>query len=214
MAATFSWAQFTGSSGNSTTPAGSTIMATSSAAAMSWDFETADNTGTTTYTANPVSAGSASYPVWLKGWWTNTVAFTVSNLKFWQFNPAASSANTASFSIFGTSQTKYSMASATATDVTWASNASVPTSTSSTGSPGAVISNLGTFGSSAGNSGVNGGNTATGSFLGLQLSAAAAAPAGTTGYFGFTLFVIGAILGQLKKGISLYRWTLNPSLAS
>lgn len=187
MAATYSWFQATGSSGNSTTPAGTVITATSSAAAMSWDFETADNTGTVTYTANPVSAGSASYPVWLKGYWTNTVAYTVSNLKFWQFNPAASSANTASFTIFGTSQTAYSIATGTATGTSYASNVAVPTSTSSTGSPASPITGLGTFGSSGGNSGVSGGGTGSGSFLSLQLSAAAAAPAGTTGYFGFTL---------------------------
>jgi hypothetical protein len=147
---------------------------------MSWDFETADNTGTTTYTANPVSAGSASYPVWLKGYFTNTVAYTVSNFKFWQFNPAASSANTASFTIFGTSNGTYSIATSTATGTAYASNVAVPTSTSSTGSPASPIVGLGTFGSAAGNSGVHG------SYLGLQLSAAAAAPAGTTGYFGFT----------------------------
>lgn len=187
MAATFSWFQATGSSGNSTTPAGTGLTATASAGSMSWDFETADNTGTTTYTANPVSAGSASYPVWLKGYWTNTVAYTVSNLKFWQFDPAASSANTASFTVFGTNQTKYSISTGTATGVAYASNVAVPTSTSSTGSPASPISGLGTFGSSAGNSGVSGGGTATGSFLSLQLSAGAAAPAGTTGYFGYTL---------------------------
>ena len=187
MAATFSWAQYTGSSGNATTPAGSGLTPTSSSNSMSWDFETADNTGTVTYTANPVSAGSASYPVWLKGYWTNTVAYTVSNLKFWQFNPAASSADTATFTIFGTNQTKYSIATGTATGTAYASNVAVPTSTSSTGSPASPISGLGTFGSSAGNSGVSGGNTATGSFLCLQLSAGAGAGAGTTGYFGFTL---------------------------
>lgn len=181
MAATFSWAQYTGSSGNSTTFGGSGLTATSSSNSMSWDFETADNTGTTTYTANPVSAGSASYPMWLKGYFTNTVAFTVSNVKFWQFNPAASSANTASFTIFGTSQTAYSIASATSTGTAYASNVQVPTSTSSTGSPASPITGLGTFGSSAGNSGV------LQNYIGLQLSAAAAAPAGTTGYFGFTL---------------------------
>jgi hypothetical protein len=187
MAATFSWFQATGSSGVATTPAGTGLTATSSSNSMSWDFETADNTGTVTYTANPVSAGSASYPVWLKGYWTNTVAYTVSNLKFWQFNPAASSANTASFTVFGTNQTAYSIATGTATGTAYASNVAVPTSTSSTGSPASPITGLGTFGSSAGNSGVSGGNTATGSFLCLQMSAAAAAPAGTTGYFGFTL---------------------------
>lgn len=186
MAATFSWAQFTGSSGASTTPAGSGLTATSSAGSMSWDFEVADNTGTTTFTANPVNAGSASYPVWLKMFFTNTVAFTVSNLKFWQFNPAASSADTASFTIFGTNQTKYSIATSTATGTAYASNVQTPTSTSSTGSPVSPITGLGTFGSSAGNSGLAGGNSATGSYLSLQLSAAAAAPAGTSGYFGFT----------------------------
>ena len=186
MPATFSFAQFTGSTGNATTPAGSGLTATSSSNSMSWDFETADNTGTVTYTANPVNAGSASYPVWLKAYFTNTVAYTVSNFKFWQFNPAASSANTASFTIFGTSQTAYSIASATSTGTAYASNVQVPTSASSTASPGSPLTGFGTFGSSAGNSGLAGGGTATGSFLCLQLSAAAAAPAGTTGYFGFT----------------------------
>ena len=187
MPATFSWVQLTGSSGNSTTPAGSGLTATSSSNSMSWDFETADNTGTTTYTANPVSAGSASFPVWLKFYFTNTVAFTVSNLKFWQFNPAASSANTASFTIFGTNQTAYSIASVTSTATAYASNVQVPTSANSTGSPAGPLTGFGTFGTTAGNSGLAGGNSATGSFLGLQLSAAAAAPAGTTGYFGHTL---------------------------
>ena len=181
MAATFSWAQYTGSSGNSTTPAGSGLTATSSSNSMSWDFETADNTGTTSYTANPVSAGSASYPVWLKGYFTNTVAYTVSNVKFWEFNPAASSANTASFTVYGTSQTAYSIATGTATGTAYASNVSVPTSTSSTGSPGTPITGFGTFGSSAGNSGV------LQNYVALQMSAGAAAPAGTTGYFGFTM---------------------------
>jgi len=183
MAATFSWAQFTGSSGNSTTPAGSGLTATSSAAAMSWDFETADSTGTVTFTANPVSAGSASYPVWLKGYWTNTVAYTVSNLKFWQFNPAASSANTASFTVFGMTQTAYSISTGTATHTNFASNVQVPTSANSTSSPGAPLTfgAGGSFGSSAGNSGTHG------TFLSVQLSAAAAAPAGTTGYFGYTM---------------------------
>lgn len=181
MAATYSWAQYTGSSGNSTTPGGSGLTATSSAGSMSWDFETADNTGTTTYTANPVSAGSASFPAWLKPYFTNTVAFTVSNMKFWQFNPAASSANTASFTIFGTSQTAYSIATGSATGVAYASNVQVPTSTSSTGSPVSPLTGFGTFGSSGGNSGV------AQNYIGLQLSAAAAAPAGTTGYFGFTM---------------------------
>lgn len=181
MAATFSWAQYTGSTGNSTTPAGSGLTATSSSNSMSWDFETADNTGTTTYTANPVSAGSASYPLWLKGYYTNTVAFTVSNIKFWQFNPAASSANTASFTVFGTSQTAYSIATGTATGTSYASNVQVPTSASSTGSPASPLIGFGTFGSNAGNSGV------LQNYIGLQLSAAAAAPAGTSGYFGYTM---------------------------
>lgn len=187
MAATFSWFQAVSSVSNATTPGATGITATSSAGSMSWDYEVADNTGTTTYTANPVSAGSASYPVWLKGYWTNTVAYTVSNLKFWQFNPAASSADTTIFTVFGTNQTKYSQSTSTATGVAYASNVAVPTSTSSTGSPAAPITGLGTFGSSAGNSGVSGGNTATGSFLSLQLSAGAGAGAGTSGYFGYTL---------------------------
>lgn len=181
MPATFSWAQYTGSTGNATTPGGSGLTATSSAAAMSWDFEVADNTGTVTYTANPVSAGSASYPAWLKSYFSNTVAYTVSNFKFWQFNPAASSANTASFTIYGTSQTAYSIASATSTGTAYASNVAVPTSANSTSSPASPLTGFGTFGTSAGNSGV------VQNYLALQMSAAAAAPAGTTGYFGFTM---------------------------
>ncbi len=183
MPATFSWVQYTGSSGNSTTPAGSGVTATSSAGSMSWDFEVADSTGTTSFTTNPVSAGSASYPAWIKGYWTNGVAFTVSNLKFWQFNPAASSANTASFTIYGMTQTAYSIATGTATHTNFASNVSVATSANSTSSPGGALAfgAGGSFGTSGGNSGTHG------TFLALQLSAAAAAPAGTTGYFGFTM---------------------------
>ena|ERR1035437_3848808 len=182
MAATFSWAQYTGSSGNSTTPGGSGLTATSSSNSMSWDFEVADSTGTTTFTANPVSAGSASFPVWLKGYFTNSVAFTVSNIKFWQFNPAASSANTASFTVYGTNgNAVYSIASATGTSSSYASNVAVPSSTSSTGSPAGPLTGFGTFGSSAGTTGV------LQNYINLQLSAGAAAPAGTTGYFGFTL---------------------------
>lgn len=188
MPATFSWAQYTGSSGNSTTPANLAapgLMATSSGAGMSWDFETADNTGTVTYTANPVSAGSASMPVWLKGYWTNTVAFTVSNLKFWQWIPTASAAATATFTVFGTSQTAYSFQTGTGTGAAYASNVQVPTHTSSTASPaGALGFGTANFGTTAGNSGVQTGGSA---WLALQLSAAATAPAGTTGYFGYTM---------------------------
>lgn len=180
MPATGSFAQYTGSSGNSTTPAGSGLTATSSSNSMSWDFETADNTGTTTYTANPVNAGSASYPVWLKPYFTNGVAFTVSNFKIWMFNPAASSANTASFTVYGTTQTAYSIATGTATGTSYASNVAVPTSANSTSSPGSPLTGLGTFGTTAGNSGT------TQNFVSFQLSAAANAPAGTTGYFGFS----------------------------
>jgi len=181
MAATFSWAQYTGSSGNSTTFAGSTLMGTSSSTNMSWDFETADQTGTTNYTSAPVSAGSASYPVWLKGYFSNTVAFTVSNVKVWQFNPGASSANTASFTVFGTAQAAYSVASATSTSITYASNVQVPTAANSTGSPVGPLIGFGTIGSAAATTGV------LQNYLALQLSAAAAAPAGTSGYFGYTM---------------------------
>jgi len=181
MAATFSWAQYTGSSGNSTTFLGSGLSPTSSAAAMSWDFETSDSTGTVTYTANPVSAGSASWPVWLKGYFTNSVAFTVSNVKVWQFNPGASSANTASFTVFGTAQTAYSVATGSATSITYASNVQIPTSAQSTSAPGGPLTGFGTFGTGGGNSGV------LQNYLAMQLSAAAAAPAGTSGYFGYTM---------------------------
>jgi hypothetical protein len=179
--------QFTGSTGAATTPAGSGVVGTSSAGSMSWDFETTDNTGTTSYTGFPVSAGSASYPVWLKFWFTNSVAFTVSNFKFWQFNPAASSADTASFTVFGTPVTKYSIATGTATGTAYASNVAVPSNTSSTASPAAALTAFGSFGSNAGTFGFPGGSTATGTFLSLQLSANAAAPAGTSGYFGYTV---------------------------
>jgi len=181
MPATFSWAQYTGSSGNSTTPAGSGLTPTSSSNSMSWDFETADNTGTTTYTANPVSAGSNSFPVWLKGYFTNTVGYTISNVKFWQFNPAASSANTNTFAVWGTVQTAYSIGSATGSATAYASNVQVPTSANSTASPGSPLTMAGSVGSTAGNSVV------LQSFIALQLSASSAAPAGTSGYFGFTL---------------------------
>lgn len=181
MAATFSWAQYTGSGTASTITGGSTIMATSSNTAMSWDFETADNTGTQSYTANPVSAGSHSWPVWLKGWWTNGVGFTISAVKFWQFTPAASSAPTASFSILAKEQTAYSIATGTATGTQYASNAVLPVHTSSTASfTGALTNMAASFGGAAG-------SYVMPTYLCLQLSAAANAPAGTSGYFGFTL---------------------------
>ena len=181
MPATFSWAQYTGSSGNSTTPLGSGLMGTSSAAAMSWDFETADNTGTTTYTANPVSAGSNSWPVWLKGYFSNSVGYTIQNIKFWQFVPTVNSANTGTFGIWGTVQTAYSIATGTASGTAYASNVQVPTSANSTASPGSPLVMTGTISSAAGNSLV------TQSYIALQLTASSAAPAGTSGYFGFTL---------------------------
>lgn len=183
MAATFSWAQFTGSSGNSTTPAGPNtpyLTATSSSNSMSWDFETADSTGTTSYTQNPVSAGSASWPVWLKPYWTNSVAYTVQNIRFWQFVPGASAANTNTFTIYALNQTQYSIATGSALNAAYASNTVCPTGTASTASPAGALTNFGTFGSAAGNSGV------TPNYVCLQLSAAATAPAGTSGYFGFT----------------------------
>lgn len=182
MPATFSWAQYVGSGANSTTPgAGSGLTPTSSAAAMSWDFETADSTGTTSYTANPVSAGSNSWPVWLKGYFTNTVGYTIQNIKFWQFNPASNSANTNTFGIWGTVQTGYSVATGTASGSAYASNAQVPTSANSTASGTGALIMTGTISTSAGNSLV------TQSYIALQLTASSAAPAGTSGYFGFTM---------------------------
>lgn len=181
MPATFSWAQYTGQGTAATVTGGSGLTPTSSSNSMSWDFETADNTGTQTYTANPVSAGSNSYPVWLKGYFTNTVGYTISNVKFWQFNPAASSANTNTFAVFGTVQTAYSVATGTPTSANWASNVQVPTSANSTASPGAPLTMTGSVGSSGGNSLV------LQSYIALQLTASSAAPAGTSGYFGFTL---------------------------
>jgi hypothetical protein len=181
MPATFSWAQYTGSSGNSTTPLGSGLTPTSSAAAMSWDFETADSTGTSSYTANPVSAGSNSYPVWLKGYFSNSVGYTIQNIKFWQFNPASNSANTNTFGVWGTVQTAYSIATGTASASAYASNVQVPTSANSTASPASPLVMTGTISSAGGNSLV------TQSYIALQLTASSAAPAGTSGYFGFTL---------------------------
>jgi len=181
MAATFSWAQYTGSSGNSTTPNTYSATPTSSNNSMSWDFETADSPGTQSYTANPVSAGSASWPVWLKGYWTNGVAYTVTNFKFWQFTPAASSANTQTFTIFGTTQNNYSLATGSGTGTQYASNVQVPVGANSTQAPTNALAPTGSFGSNAGTSGV------TPQYISLQLSAGTGAAAGTTGYFGFTL---------------------------
>ena len=181
MAATFSWAQYTGSSGVSSTPNTYSLTPTSSSNSMSWDFETADSPGTASYTANPVSAGSASYPVWLKGYWTNTVGYTISAVKFWQFNPAASSANTASFTIYATTNTQYSMATGTPTGAAYASNVAMTAHTQSTAMPAGALTNMTASFGGAANSYV------LPTFLALQLSANAAAPAGTSGYFGFTL---------------------------
>lgn len=174
MAATFSWVQYTG------TATGSTLAGTSSGGNMSWDFETQDSAGVASYTAAPVSAGSNSWPVWLKGWWSNTVGYTVTNFKFWQWVPANSAAQTASFGIWGTWQNAYTVATGTASGTNYASNAQVPIGTASTAAPTNVLSlNTGT--------GSSGSTIVMNSYVCLQLTANAAAPAGTTGYFGFTL---------------------------
>lgn len=177
MPATFQWAQYTGAGGTAYS-----TMATSSNAAMSWDFETADQTGTTNYTNNPVSAGSNSYPVWLRGYWTNSVGFTISNQKFWQWTPTSSAAPTASFTVYGTSQTAYSQATATSTSANYAGSVAVPTSANSTSSPASPLAFTASFGTSG-----NGSVVGTPGWFALQLAANAAAPAGTSGYFGFTL---------------------------
>jgi hypothetical protein len=181
MPATFAWAQYVGSVTNSTTFNASGTTGTSSAAAMSWDFETADNTGTQTYTANPVSAGSYSYPVWLKGYFTNSVGYTIQNIKFWQFNPATNSANTNTFGIWGTVQANYSVATGTSSGTAYASNSQVGTSANSTTAPGNALTMAGSI--SAGGAAT----LVTQSYICLQLTASSAAPAGTSGYFGFTM---------------------------
>jgi hypothetical protein len=182
MPATFQWAQFTGSTGAASTPYSHYTIGTSSGAGMSWDFETADSTGTQSYTANPVSAGSNSWPVWLKGYWTSGAGFTISNIKFWNWQPGSSAAPTASFTVYGTTNTQYSVATGTATAAAFAGNVAVPTSANSTTAPGSPLSYSASFGTSAGNSMLQ----SPGYFC-LQLAANAAAPAGTSGYFGFTL---------------------------
>lgn len=175
MAATFSWVQYTG------TGTTSNLQQTSSGAGMSWDFETQDSAGTVSYTAAPVSAGSNSYPVWLKGYWTNGVGFTVTNYKFWQWTPASSQANTQTFGIWGTWQANYAQATGTASGTQFASNSQVPIGTASTAAPTNALALLASTGTSGANAVV------LNSFISLQLTASSAAPAGTTGYFGFTL---------------------------
>lgn len=175
MASTFSWVQYTG------TGTTSNLQQTSSGAGMSWDFETQDSAGTQSYTAAPVSAGSNSWPVWLKGWWSNGAGFTVTNYKFWQWTPTASNANTATFGIWGTWQAAYTPATGTASGTNYASNVQVPLGTASTAAPTNALS----LAASTGSGGA--GAVALNSFIALQLTASSAAPAGTTGYFGFTL---------------------------
>ena len=75
MAATFNWAQTTGSSGSeSTTDLGSS--------GNLFNFKSVDDATPGNYTSNPIVAGENSYEVWLRAHFTDTFN-QIDNLQFW-----------------------------------------------------------------------------------------------------------------------------------
>jgi len=165
MAATFSWAQATGAGEDYTLLGSSGLL---------WAFKTSDDEGLTNSAANPIDAGKASYPVWIRGWWTTDAAHTFTNCKFWNYDPY-----TASFTVFGTTQTAYSQATSTATGSQYASNVAVPTSSSSTASEETPLDPGGTtLGANA--------SGYSSRYICLQMSVASDAPAGDTPTTGWT----------------------------
>lgn len=74
MAATFSWAGTNGAP-----PGVITLLGSSGNLA---DFKNIDSTGIADYATNPIPAGSNSYEIWLRGWFSG-VFNKVSDLRFW-----------------------------------------------------------------------------------------------------------------------------------
>lgn len=76
MAATFQWNQRVGSSASVTT----TDLGVSG---NLFNFKSSDDVSAANYTANPVTAGNASYEVWLRAHFTGTFN-QIQNVQFWK----------------------------------------------------------------------------------------------------------------------------------
>lgn len=161
MAASFFWYQYNGAATAETSlGTGGNLV----------NFKNVDTAGTAQYDTNPITAGNASYDLYLKGKWTDTFN-KIDNLQFWRstdFSP-----NTGLSLYWLTNGTTAYVAPATATTV--AVNA-VPTS-----DPGAENLYIG--------GGAAGSLTAAGysDYIVLQLRTTTAAAAGDTSLAEFTL---------------------------
>lgn len=174
MAATFSLQQYTGTAGTSGATYGSGNVV---------NFFRVEATGTTNYnnTASNIQAGSNSFPIWLKGRWSNSGAASYQNVKYWRFTDGSGTAfdaNTGSMNIMGTVQAGYTQPTGTGTATNQASNVNLPTSGSTT-APGGALNPGSTSQGGAG-------SVAVPSFIVKQLTTASDAPAGDTGLAGFT----------------------------
>lgn len=165
MSATFTWAQSNGA------PAGVVTLLGSSGNLA--DFQNADVVGTSQYANFPIPAGSNSFEVWLRGFWSG-VFNSISDIRFWmstQFSP-----NTGLTVMSSCSQQTYQQP----TNAT----SSIATSTLGTSDPG--TRNV-TVGGSLTSS-----ILATGysDFVVLQLQTQSSAPAGDTSLATFSLSYI------------------------
>lgn len=165
MPATFNWAQTVGA------PAGTTQLLGASGNLV--NFKNVDAIGTSQYDTQPVPAGSNSYEVWLRGFWSG-VFNAIYDIRFWMstdFSP-----NTGLTVKSKTTQQSYIQP----TNAT----SSIATSTLGTSDPGSRnVSTSGSLTSSI---------LATGysDFLVLQLQTTTAAPAGDTSLATFSLSYI------------------------
>jgi len=172
MAATYNWAQTTGSSGAPTT----TDLGSSG---NLMNFQNADSSTPANYSTNVITASDAvnggnSYELWFRGHWTGTFS-TITNLKFWQ--SAAFSPSTGLTLRYACTAT-YATPTANTTNI---STGQTNTATCPTATPGGnnigIANNLSGTLSAAGYS----------DYIVLQLHVATTAAAGDTSLATFTL---------------------------
>lgn len=166
MPATFNWSQTVGA------PAGTTQLLGASGNLV--NFKNVDSIGTSQYDSQPVPAGSNSYEVWLRGFWSGTFN-SIYDIRFWMstdFSP-----NTGLTVKSKTNQVSYIQP----TNAT----SSIATSTIGTSDPGSR--NVGTSTGDLTSSILATGYSA---FLVLQLQTTTAAPAGDTSLCTFSMSYI------------------------
>lgn len=165
MPATFNWAQTSGA------PSGSTQLLGSSGNLA--NFKNIDSIGTSDYSSFPIPAGSNSFEVWLRGFFSG-VFNSISNMQFWMSTDY--SPNTGLVVKAATRQQTYFQP----TNAT----SSIATSTIGTSAPGSAnVSTSGSLTSSIMAAGYT-------DFICLQLQTQSNAPAGDTSLATFSLSYI------------------------